>query len=896
MKINVLVAGFLIVALLGVVTPSNAQSATPWATENVPTNGFSLTNAAIATNGEDVGVAFGISTGRVYFALRTAGAAWALKSADVTATTADPISGGHALVSMGGTTWALATYGSTGKIFLSTNNGATWAQAYTGGLWQNGASMVPTGGTGLAISYLGFASYVGFRYSTDSGTTWTTEQVVNDNRGGAGTPTASVVMRGTPDLDFDGTTYSIAMRSNTAPYPLFLITSTDAVFWTTPYTTNGGSTTQPYATQCNGANPGAIFNNGPYNRGGRIATEFESATKQYECVETALQTFVAVPSATPTNSLNQLGLNYAATRVGQSLLALQDLTANNVKIYYRATVTGTYAEVLSIAPSASAFALAMTPTYGYFVYTDGATGQVKAARSLVYVVPSPALSISVPTLTGFSVDPTGNVVIARTNGQVLTYSGGTLSATGSATTNCAIRPHGVYAISTHVLYIHCDADDDTVVDSFNIRSPSLTAPTGQPNVCEDAGFCIADIPDGGATGQLAGNHDPDAHLVGFNDFPISYLNFKDGTADADAVYMAFAFTTSVGDVGVVSYVMRNNGIDESDLSTQNIGGGQQPDSLCVVKDTVGATAGQSFLYASSIQSNVRGYRVDFSLDGLFESGSHLIPTLVPVFPGTSTTAAARGVACGEGKFAILNTDKLTLWNRGAGTPYKTITGLGGIAPANGITMSADGKWTSYVDATNNIHFVNMTSGAVLNTTYPRATGNFVSLGMQGHGCALWDSSTTTIERFDLIGVTCGSDLAYAEPGNGIDGGLGNTTDGGANHNGPNADTSGSTFISITAADGLCLVCSLVNTADSISLTKSYAYIAGFIFLAACVFGAFALAKRNNASLSGPVSGAILGIGMGGAYVLFLFPLAIIILAALISGSALVMGMRRGTGA
>jgi len=376
-------------------------------------------------------------------------------------------------------------------------------------------------------------------------------------------------------------------------------------------------------------------------------------------------------------------------------------------------------------------------------------------------------TVAVVDLSGFDADPTGNTLIARTlDGgpvdSVRTYNGGTLAALGVAETDCN-RIDGVSAYSTHVSYFKCNPADASDVTELRIRNSNLANPS-QPSVCSS--FCVHDIDDEELSET---SEDANFALATVTQFPFDYNSFRDGPFIEDAVYMAWGFTSTNGDAGIFTFTMNNNGDDTSTADTISMGS-SLPNQICVIQDG----DGQTWFYAGSSESNVKGARVDFRKITPFGAGlgaeDTLEVSLVQVFSGTASTAGPLGVACGDGKFAILNADKITLWQRGANGPYKTISGITGVT--RGIHMSLDGKWLAYVDGTNwrvaptedgerpdGTEY--LTGETVAGDALP--SGDFRRLYLHGRGSVLWIATDTSINAYGtLFEATSGEDLSISD--------------------------------------------------------------------------------------------------------------------------------------
>lgn len=399
-------------------------------------------------------------------------------------------------------------------------------------------------------------------------------------------------------------------------------------------------------------------------------------------------------------------------------------------------------------------------------------------------------SVTVVNLAGGDVDASGDIIIARTNdappsntGNIRTYDAGTLTSLATPFDSECGRTHGVNALRSnsgerYVVFLSC-INNAPNVDFVSIRNAALGAPD-TPSVCSGTGFCIQDVPDT----ELAGDSDQHYEFLSMEEFPMDYSRTTGGLLNDLAIYMAFAVSTTAGEIGIVTYVMNNNGDDKSQITLQNIAGAANPvDQICTVRDSTG----DSYLYGSDSASQVKGYKVVFDQENTITGGQ--APTLSVdmdlVFQGTAATSGPRGIGCGEGKLAILNTDKITLWNRtsdGVHTgPYVTIGNCGtpsitcipktfGATPVEGVTMSGDGRWVAYVES-GFVHFISTTNRAAQNgipalkqgeevAQAALPTGNFKGVQLKGNGGSAWVFTDVRIQLYSLLfQYTTGTDAA-----------------------------------------------------------------------------------------------------------------------------------------
>lgn len=736
-------------------------------------NGENSDELAIAGRNGTVGIAFHrVTSNDVGFASGNYTTGFSVKSLDIdpaTTVMTKPV-----LLKFNETTWVIGvrTTSSAHKLYQTTDGGVTWTATLS---QAAGLNTLYTGNSfgdlGLIAWKLNADDTGGYYKTTDKGATWT-------SHGNPGTSiyqnggTVSIWARGPSSWYFFGI---IAGISSSVRYHK---TDSAGGFWSTA--------TEVSTRQASCSATADLLSLHGYRD--EVALYWANPTLGGGCGAYAGQLFrlkYTSPSSTVTSLASPTGAVGAAVTYavdvnqrGQLLVAI-----GNQKIFF-SNEFGTATTLAYTLPTSGArVAVLAQEQRGYIAYANQAEGgQLEVVNVELTGTPTaPTTSVSVTGLVGFDVDPTGNTIIARVNSgtHVATYSGASLTSTGSVQTNCN-RIEGVAAIDTHTTFLHCDASDPGNVDEVWIRSATLGTPN-QPQICVDGNFCDTTIPDD----KLSNCQDCTLQWATMEDFPIDWSNNGRGgglfNAAPNEAFLAFAYGTTTGNIGVVTLTQRNNAIDKSAHAESSIGGGQAPDMICSVRDQKGPNAGKAFLYGSSSQSNVRGFRVDFTTSdnsGVFVSSSETGVTLVSHFPGTASTASPRAIACGEGKFAILNNAKLTIWNRGltSNVQHLQLTGFTTTPPLYGLTMSADGEHVAYVD-NGIIKMINTTTG---NQTFtaPLSSGTLRGLQLHGHSCALWTATSTTISRYDLVGTeSCTVDRPYVQPGGGVGGQTGNNSRG-----------------------------------------------------------------------------------------------------------------------
>lgn len=419
---------------------------------------------------------------------------------------------------------------------------------------------------------------------------------------------------------------------------------------------------------------------------------------------------------------------------------------------------------------------------------DGSVAVDNIDLGTVPAASSATASVSVSGLVGFDVDVTGNTILARLNdGTVAAYNANSLTQKGvSVQTNCN-RVGGVAALRDVVSYLHCDSGDPGDVDELHIRSSSLGAPLFS-ELCE-GNYCYADLADE----DLAGAQDDQLDIGNMLEFPYDY-SFGDDSF-LNQVGAAWAYTTTTGHLGVMTYVWTNNAQDFSHYTEKDLGLGQAPDAICTTVDGNDGTYsnysdGISYVYAVSNQGNPRGYLVSMTGLNHVDGDNDMVPTMDLVFSGSGSTSGAIGVGCGEGVFALITTTTLTVWDCrqcNNAQPYIVLSGLSGVE-YNGLDVSDDGRWLTFMDG-DGLHVMciqqpscdgGQSAGTIV---FDGATAGttFKGMGIHGAGSYAWAAFDDLIEVWAIYDQTTGTDVSYdpnAGSGTGTGSGGGSTGVGG----------------------------------------------------------------------------------------------------------------------
>jgi len=395
-------------------------------------------------------------------------------------------------------------------------------------------------------------------------------------------------------------------------------------------------------------------------------------------------------------------------------------------------------------------------------------------------VPASATA-SFTNLVAFDVDDSGATAIARTDAGdfVRTIGGASLTGAASDETDCG-GAFGVYASVYHVAYVQCSAAADA--EKLSIRSTTLGTPNKNTPSCNTGSYCLNDIPFEdtfvGVNDGVPGDQDNDVALIGLDEFPIDYSSVTGATGlagviDPDVVRMAFGFSDSEGRIGVWTYSFVNNAADAGAITSVAIGASGTnniPTGMCAHRDPNGKT----YIYGSIGDSNTRGFRVTFRQLGTLE-GYALEPSLNSIFSGTSGSANAVGVACGDYGFAVRTQSQVSIYTRdddGFSRDLPIVIPLtSGDSKTNSIAMSYDGNWVTFLDGST-ARVVCARQGCdpdsllnpgaeVAQSTIP--SGTWRSIHITGNGTQVWMASSTTVQRFAVYPYTVGDDVVFNPP-------------------------------------------------------------------------------------------------------------------------------------
>lgn len=346
--------------------------------------------------------------------------------------------------------------------------------------------------------------------------------------------------------------------------------------------------------------------------------------------------------------------------------------------------------------------------------------------------------VTINGLSGFDVDRTGNVIIARLNNgsHIRTYSGTDLSASpiGNVQTSCE-APGARDRVLAHngefggyVAYIVCNVANDTDPTEIHIRN-ELGADASFAN-CD---FCPSDIELDGFS--IAGG-DRLLTLGEIVEFPMDFTRTRNVLAGEQHVF-AWAWSSSnEGSIGVDVFTTGpGNGHQYSTQAGYATG---EPEQICAWERP---TDGRQFIVGVDLATTTRIWEFvpEYSNVRTRQEGTIQQRTVLNL-----NVANARGVGCGNDRVLVLRNNDLTAIEASTGVQEWRLEWEPALIPsARSVALSDDGNWFAYHDS-ENLYVGNATTGTVTCTLDGWVEGEVV-LGMELelHGQQLYVAQSGT---------------------------------------------------------------------------------------------------------------------------------------------------------
>jgi hypothetical protein len=348
--------------------------------------------------------------------------------------------------------------------------------------------------------------------------------------------------------------------------------------------------------------------------------------------------------------------------------------------------------------------------------------------------PPPFASVEIHGLTGFDVDRTGTLIIAREeNGShIRTYSATDLSPSphGQVQTSCddgsdvSTTQDRILAHSgefgDYVAYIVCDVADSTDPTEIHIRNG-----LGSPASFTGCSTCPSDI-------SLAGFSEAGGdHLFQLNEiieFPMDFTRTRNLLVGKQRVF-AWAWSSTEGSIGVDIFTTGpGNGHQVSVQNGYSSNGGAE--QICAWENPAD---GRQYIAAVDTATTSRIWEFVPAYDEVDQrqEGSLQLRHVLNI-----NVANAKGVGCGRDRVLILRDNDLTAIQASTGAQQWRIEWTGSSPPPRAATLSDDSHWFGYYDGAT-LRVGNATTGTVTCPLEGMGDGTIIGMEMDAHGQQLY---------------------------------------------------------------------------------------------------------------------------------------------------------------
>lgn len=646
---------------------------------------------------------------------------------------------------------------SGGTIIRTTTNGYTWAStsvlggsflvaslAYSSGTYvvAGTSCAANSGGDCLAGPGINPEAIAQWRKSTDHGATWSTavnfetlECVGNQNAGFGelAVESMAIAMSSATAWEIFYDFYSACTSGSPAGPP------TGERFYRIA-TTNGGTSYTgkvliddqfgPISPQ---ARYVAVASDG--NSVSFIANNNNRYAAQ-NIISSDLWSFSSVGAASP------LGLRspvFTCSVAGKAVIVAQGASGSDRLSYGEASgsaasLTTILAGPETVARPYAAYQIGANITAVYGDLTNGKTLLKSTTNSDCSQVPTatpvagPIGEVVIAPLVGFDVSASGAQILTRegiVSGEVgrniKLYNGNNLAAgpvsdtlcnlgvspsSGIASASIIDSKDGVNTGSQLVSFYKCASDDHQDISQIRIRKASASSFSDPdfPDTCE--GACYADIPDE----ELQGDDNVRRELTDLQEFPYDYS--RHDSAYLNRVFLSWAFSTSQGDLGVVTLAQTNGATDSSDATTVVMDPtGILPIRVCSTRDTnndfdylYGVTAGAT--------GDVKGFRVDYDLQpGSALNDPEIGVSLSSVFLGGQVNKPF-SISCAENKLMVSSLNSVRIYTIGTGAAVQQVSTSADVFV--GSALDPDALTGAFVDG-DEIKVFRVSTGTVFGT-------------------------------------------------------------------------------------------------------------------------------------------------------------------------------------
>lgn len=891
----VIAAVFLLGGLAVVVPKGTALSSSDFTTVSANATD-SPSRISMDQGGTKVGLVYeGTGALTLHFNLQsTPTGAWVQKTADITGAGTrlrDPI-----LRFVPGTT-------STWVVFAREHSAAVddvWRTTDDGATWTNTLSVTSANVGPPTLDMDAVAGHVGITWvdngvgnvhlkdSADGGVTWGPESCLTDStsspgvacsttpahgatgvaiRGGSASPTSGPVSWYVAFyMDFSGSFSARILQGDTSD------------FFPVPNLTTCDSTCIEQGTGTIGAsgdrNEGMHMSSALGNLQTTYMVDVGSTNNDHRTIWTGLPgsghgTTLLVGGTGEGGGANGLdGTNTGNAQNG--FLAVYLVSTSVLTLRLRTSDTAQPSTVLSVGTS-TVFDAVANATNVWVAYKDPTLGNIKVASAFIG---TPALTVAVTNLVGYSMDNAGRTIVARTDGgtQVRTYGVSNLIQVASvATANCN-RSDGVnaaqYGSDVYVTYLDCAVGGDS--SAFKIRNSALGTPTfpcGQATG-DVTNTAIVDVPN--ALGEIGT----------ISDLNPSYIRTlgasRCGRIGSDE-YASVGWTFSeigTGSIGAwaVTYNSANDEAIDFESKQLDTSSNHAISQLCSWQDPA---TGKDYVAGSTLYGPTGVYEVVSSVTADSSGGGIAVPhlNLNQKFLNSGIYGAGRGISCSQDTLSLITANKLyVLANVTEPTIHELFhKDLGSPALVQrGVAQAGSANYFAYVDGSF-IHIDNKTG--VETGTEPIPAGTWRGMEFDNSGEHLAVFTATGITLYNTSALTCQRDNNCIA--------LGGTGDDGQN-------AADSLTSSSTAA------CSTPICVDSDSAAAAGFTVAAFNgFLGVLMVGGISAGGYFALGRKAFIAGIFAVIGLLMAYFFGLVPLWVMILLGVGALAVIFISLQRG---
>ncbi len=573
---------------------------------------------------------------------------------------------------------------------------------------------------------------------------------------------------------------------------------------------------------------------------------------------------------------------------------------------------------------------AVTNDRAYAIFSSSGIGGRLEVWSAALPAAAAVQYLAIPDLTGFDVSSFADTMVVRAGdpvSEIKTIDVGSMTQIAEEESTCGPRVDGVLAYqipsgSRHIGYVSCTGDGSET-DSLFIRNVYFDAPDVTGTACANSNFCTFNLIPEGITGVSCPSPSVDNTFSTFvgqigsvQGIAIDHSRSggRDpllGPAGYNIAAVGFAYhNIDNGKLGVFVDLLVD---DDEDIS-------------CIVETDFVTPGGTARICAWRNSATNRDYIIGAGTDGgsrvweiaiqpnfgaAIREAPQIIIQITKSFTGEYSTLLS--AACAR-DYVLVHTVSGQIARINPFQPGAFVEWVrpGGLGYAGSLATSQDGLWGSYLTA-DTINVFDARTGTLTCGGVERPTGAFRYLEMSQTGQYVFYVTDAGIYKIDVQTANCtteevvpsGSICTVILSGDACEVSETNCADPLNECTQVNPDGTPQVPIaeqdddvpglSFGPGDGMCIVCSWINGDGFTIMDKTGATVMGFLLVGGSVIASLVLAKRKGVSISPGTNAMIGGVGMGAAYVLFLFPLFIILLCAALAAAVIAI-KAKGSGA